>query len=437
MIRTPLLLFTALLLSAGGAFAQTRPSTLSTLFDDVFGPNGLVVSSDDVQLDGTNHAAHFNSSFQSDFRLMNIALTSQLTAVPVPSPASGFTYKFDPSTGTFERTTRSFGPILADRGETIGHGRLAFGTSLQFFSFDRLDGTTLSDVPAIFRHDNYKSTAGRSDVIATRNTIEATVTQFTGALTYGVTDRIDVSAVVRTRISLLSNATIQRVGTGSDLGVHYFLDPAAPDGHGTSHQFFAGGEAGGVGDVLLRVKGTVMREGQRSLATGLDLRLPTGDEQNLLGSGAVGLRPFAALSTTFGAAAPHVNVAYQWNGRSVLAGDVRQQSKADLPDQFQYAIGSDVAVNPHLSVVFDVLGQRFIRSPRLSTFDFLAEGAAGSVNLRDLQFDTSSFWTTSGSAGLKANVATRLLITFNLRFAIGDAGLTDRITPLLGLEWAF
>src|SRR4029078_5477740 len=122
------------------------------------------------------------------------------------------------------------------------------------------------------------------------------------------------------------------------------------------------------------VKGTVMREGQRSLATGLDLRLPTGDEQNLLGSGAVGLRPFAALAETFGAAAPHVNVAYQWNGRSVLAGDVRQQSKADLPDQFQYAIGSDVAVNPHLTAVFDVLGQRLIRSPGLSTFAFLAEG---------------------------------------------------------------
>ena len=58
----------------GPLAAQTRPATLSTLFEDVFGPNGLVVSSDDVQLDGTNHAAHFNSSFQSDFRLMNIAL---------------------------------------------------------------------------------------------------------------------------------------------------------------------------------------------------------------------------------------------------------------------------------------------------------------------------------------------------------------------------
>ena len=428
------------LVSAGGAAAQTRPATLSTLFDDVFGPNGLVVSSDDVQLDGTNHAAHFNSSFQSDFRLMNIALTSQLTALPVPSPASGFTYKFDPSTGTFIRSTRSFGPILADRGETIGRGRIAFGTNLQFFSFDRLDGTTLSDVPAVFRHDNYRSTGGRSDVIATRNTIEATVTQFTAALTFGLTDRIDVSAAVpliRTRVALLSNATIQRVGTGTDTGVHYFLDPAAPGGHGTSRQFFASGSAGGVGDVLLRVKATAMREGRRALAAGLDVRVPSGDEQNLLGSGALGARPFAAFSTTLGVAAPHVNVAYQWNGRSVLAGDVREHTKADMPDQVQYAIGTDVAVNPRLSLVFDVLGQRFIRSPRLTTFDFVAEGPAGSVELRDLQFTTSSFWTTSGSAGLKANLASRLLINFNLRFAMSDAGLTDRVTPLIGLEWAF
>lgn len=429
-----------LFLSAAGAAAQTRPSSLSTIFDEVFGPNGLVVSSDDVLLDGSTHAAHFNSSFQSDFRLMNIALTSQLTAVPLPSPASGFTYKFDPSTGTFVRSTRSFGPILADRGETIGRGRIALGTNLQFFSFDRLDGVPLTEVPAVFRHDDYRSTGGRSDVIATRNTIQATVTQFTGALTYGLTDRIDISAavpIVRTRVSLLSNATIQRVGTGADLGVHYFLDPAAPGGHGTSRQFFTSGEAGGVGDVVLRAKATVMREGPRSLAAGLDLRLPTGDEQNLLGSGALGARPFVALSASYRAASPHLNAAYQWNGKSLLAGDVRERVKADLPDQFQYAVGTDVSVNPRLSLIFDLLGQRLVRSPRLTTFDFVAEGPAGSVKLRDLQFQTASFWTSSGSIGLKANLAPRLLINFNLRFSIGDAGLTDRITPLLGMEWAF
>src|SRR6476620_5330661 len=154
-----------LLISANVA-AQTRPASLSTLFDDVYGPNGLVVNSDEQLLDGTTHAAHFNSAFQSDFRLINIALASQLTALPVPSPASGFIYKFDSATGTFVRSTRSFGPILADRGETIGKGQISFGINYQYFSFDHLDSVPLTEVPAVFRHDDYKSTPGRSDVIA-------------------------------------------------------------------------------------------------------------------------------------------------------------------------------------------------------------------------------------------------------------------------------
>src|SRR5215207_845555 len=132
----PLLALACLLLSIDTASGQDRPQTLSTLFEDIFGARGLVLNSDDVALDGTTHAAHFNSAFQSEFRLMNVALTSQLATVPLPSPASGFTYNFDPGTGTFVRSTKSFGPILADRGETIGRGKIAFGYTYQFFSFD-------------------------------------------------------------------------------------------------------------------------------------------------------------------------------------------------------------------------------------------------------------------------------------------------------------
>ena len=156
---------------ASQAGAQTQASSLATLFEDIYGPNGLVLSSEDVALDGTSHAAHFNSAFQSDFRLVNIALTSQLTSVPLPSPASGFTYQFDPATGTFIRSTRSFGPILSDRAETIGKGRMAFGFSHQFFSFDHLDGVSLTAIPAVFRHDSFQSGGGRSDVVSTLNTI--------------------------------------------------------------------------------------------------------------------------------------------------------------------------------------------------------------------------------------------------------------------------
>lgn len=442
VLTTALLLapLACLVAAVPAAAQQNRPATLATLFEDVYGPRGLVLNSDDVQLDGTSHAAHFNSAFQSDFRLMNIALTGQLTTVPLPSPASGFTYRFDAATGTFVRSTRSFGPILADRGETIGRGRIAFGYTYQFFSYDHLDGRSLASVPAVFRHDDSDAGGGRADVVSTVNTIDVSVGQFTGALTYGLADRVDISLavpVVRTRLALLSNATVHRIGTGGELGTHYFRDEDAMGGYGSTRQFFSEGSAAGLGDLLARIKATVLREGQRALAVGADVRLPTGDEQNLLGSGAAGVRAFAALSAAVGRLAPHANVGYQWNGRSMLARGIREGDRGDLPDWFTFAVGADLLVAPHLSLVMDVFGQRVLDSPRLLTVDDTFTGPAGSVVLPDMRFATGSFWSTAGGFGLKGNVASRMLVTFNLRFAIADGGLTDRMAPLLGVEWAF
>ena len=422
------------------AGAQDRPATLATLFEDIFGPSGLVVSSDEVLLDGSNHAAHFNSAFQSDFRLVNIALTSQLAAVPLPSPASGFTYRFDPATGTFVRSTSSYGPILTERGETIGRGRLAFGFSQQFFSFDHLDGVRLSAVPAVFTHDDFQAGGGRADVVFTENTIRADVSQYNGALTYGVTDRFDLALavpIISTRLSLLSNARIHRVGTGANTTVHFFRSDAGIDGRGDTRQFYAEGSASGVGDIVIRAKGTVLRESSRALAVGVDARLPTGDEQNLLGSGSAGIRAFSAFSTSIGRFAPHVNVGYQWNGKSKLAGDVRTSQKEDLPDQFLWALGSDFGINNRLSIVLDLLGRRVIDSPKLFLYDFTAGGPSGTASLPDIRFERMSYWVNNGAIGFKANVAPRLLVNFNLRFQISGNGLSDRIAPLIGMEWGF
>ena len=156
MTRT-LFLFLAVVLAALPAAAQEQEPTptLSVVFQDLYGPNGLVVNSNQVLPDGSTHSAHFNSAFQSNFTQFNVALASQLTSLPLPSPASGFTYRFDAATGTFVRSTQSFGPILTDRAETIGRGRFAFNYNYQFFSFDRLEGLDLSRVPSIFTHDNF------------------------------------------------------------------------------------------------------------------------------------------------------------------------------------------------------------------------------------------------------------------------------------------
>lgn len=428
------------LILAAPVGAQDRPATLATLFEDIFGPSGLVVSSDEVAVDGTNHAAHFNSAFQSDFRLVNIALTSQLASAPLPSPASGFTYRFDSNTGTFVRSTRSFGPILTERGETIGRGRLAFGFSYQFFSFDQLDGVRLTAVPAVFTHDNFETGGGRTDVVFTQNTIKADVSQFNAALTYGVTDRVDLAfavPIISTHLSLVSNARIFRVGTGPNTAIHYFRSDAGVDGRGDTHQFFAEGSASGVGDLVVRAKATLMKEETRALAVGVDARLPTGDEQNLLGAGAAGVRMFSAFSTSIAGFAPHVNMAYQWNGKSLLAGEPRSGQKEDLPDHFLWAVGTDFGINDRLSIMVDVLGRRVIDSPVLSTYDFQARGPIATVSLPDVRFERASYWVSNAAIGFKANVLPRLLITFNMRFHINGRGLSDRVAPLLGMEWGF
>ena len=422
---------------APSAAGQTGSDKLALLLREVFGPSGLAVNSEAVLPDGSTHTAHFNSGFQSNFTQVNIAVASQLTALPLPSPASGFTYTFDAATGTFVRSTQSFGPILTDRAETIGRGRFSFGYNVQFFSFDTLEGLSLSSIPAVFTHDDAQLGGGRSDIVTTTNSIEASVGQMVGILTYGVTDRLDVSLavpVVYTRLSVRSDAVVQRLGTATDPTIHFFRDPDAPGTYGTQRQFGAEGTATGLGDLILRVKGTALREGLRALALGVDVRLPTGDERDLLGAGAAGVKPFAAFSTAWGRVSPHVNVAYQWNGDSLLAGDVRAGTKGKLPDTILFAVGADFGVSGRLSLAVDVFGGRIIDSPRLVPTTFVT--AAGST-FDDVTYRNATFTTAAGSVGFKLNIARRVLANFNLRFKLSDAGLVDRASPLLGLEYGF
>ncbi len=433
----PLRAMCILLVLATPAAAQSRTDKLALLFQEVFGPNGLAVNSESVLPDGSTHSAHFNSAFQSNFTQFNIAIAGQLASLPLPSPASGFTYTFDTATGTFVRSTRSYGPILTDRAETIGRGRFSFGYNVQFFSFDTLEGLNLSAIPAVFTHDDYQLGGGRADVVTTVNSIEASVGQMTAALTYGVTGRFDISLavpLVHTRLSVRSDATIQRVGTG-DPTIHFFRDPDAPGGYGSHRQFSASGTATGLGDLIVRAKGTAFREGSRGLALGLDVRLPTGDERDLLGSGALGIKPFAAISLGWGRFSPHVNVGYQWNGRSVLAGDVKANARAKMPDQVLFSAGADIGVSDRFSLALDVLGARVIDSPQLFATRFTPAGST--LSFPDIVYRSSTFSTTAGAVGFKVAVTRRVLANFNIRFRLGDAGLVDRASPLLGVEYGF
>jgi hypothetical protein len=410
-------------------------SNLATLFTDLFGPRGLVVDSLATLPGEQLHTAHFNNDFQSNFRQFSTALVGQLVSVPLPSPAGGFTYQFDSSLGVFQRTTTSFGPILADRHETIGARRASIGFAFQRYKYDTIEGLDLDRIPAVFTHDNAFLRGGREDVVTTSSAIDARVSQAITFITLGVTDRLDVSLavpVIDVELRVVSEATIHRLGTTNEL-THFYRQADA--GIGDRRIFTAAGTATGVGDLMVRVKTTVAGGATNGLAAGVDVRLPTGDEINLLGSGTAGLQPFVIWSATRGSFAPHVNASYKWNGSSVLAGNPATGERAHFPDQASYAVGADVSVNPRLTVAFDLIGQYLINAERLRSAQFHALDERSVFP--NVAFTRDSFNALSGSIGMKANLLERLLIDVNLLFKIDEHGLRDRVTPLVGLEYSF
>jgi hypothetical protein len=430
-----------LVVSAESARAQdpynvtVNVTELSRIFTELYGPEGLVVNSLAALAGGVSHSSHFNSGFESEFSQFGTALTGQIVSLPLPAPASGFTFRFDPSLGVFTRSTTSFGPILAERADTIGARRISIGFAYQRLAFDSIESMDLNSIPAVFTHDGAELRGGREDVITTVNTIESEVTRSAAFISYGVTNDLDVSIAIpyiSADIVVTSDATVRRIGTTVP-EIHFFR--AADDSIGDRRLFTAFGHSSGPGDITVRLKQAIKKSDRNGFALALDLRLPIGDERELLGTGAPGVQPFAAWSGTFGTFSPHINVGYQWNGSSILGGDLDSGVAEDLPDVGTYAVGAVVAVHPRVTAAVDLIGRYIIDSPRVRREDFHA--LDGRSVFPNITFETGSINELSSAVGLKINVAGRLLLNANLLVRLNSGGLRDKISPLVGIEYAF
>ena len=391
------------------------------------GANGLI-------LDNSTHEAHFDSSFRSNFGPFNSALASQLTSAPIPSTAAGFTYEFDPTLGTYVRSAQNFGPIFTERAETIGADRFYFGVSFQHFGFDNIDDLSLDNFPAVFNHRPTVNPDSPflKDIITSRNLIDVSMGQLTTFFTYGLTDKLDISVAipfVSTNLDIISDVQIQRIGTAGDPSIPHTFRMGQND---NQRIFQNGGSASGLGDVIVRFKGTTTEWEHAAMAIGADVRLPTGNELDFLGSGAPGLKPFAVFSYNYGRISPRVNVGYQFNGESVLAGNVLTGEKAGLPEQFLYSVGVDIGVTPKFSLVADYLGQRLIDAQRAIPSTFT--GADGRI-FPTTSFQTASLNLSDAAFGFKVNPASTFLVTFNVLVKLNSGGLRDDVVPLIGISY--
>lgn len=468
-------------LSCVNAYAQnqnpcpngTRSDKVACLIPQVYGINGL-----DAKNPDPNASGQFTSNFLTDsLRPVESSVARQSALLPLASPSSGITFSWDPGTRTFLSSTDSFGPILGERADTIGRHRVFLGFSYQYFNFDTLDGVNLKKIPVLLTQPDDATTFNGNptcsvnapansptlsntgdcgfirDVIKTTNRLDLRIQQFTTFITFGLTNRIDVSVAIpieSVRLQVSSDATIVRNDSPSRF-FHAFPSHTGCLAVCLQNLFSDSGTASGISDITLRVKGTAWKGERAALALGVDVRVPTGDQLNFLGAGAAGVRPFVVWSYR-SRIAPHILVGYETNGSSLIGGDLSSGTKDRLPSQLTYSAGSDIWLTKWATAAFDVVGQQVFQARRSSivtTHDLgqcqnsadakcdpaVAPGPQNSY--QTLSQSTEAYNISNASLGLKVKPFSNLLITGNVLIKLNNGGLRANYVPLLGISYTF
>jgi hypothetical protein len=415
---------------------------------------------------------------------ISTAIGVALSIVPVASPASAVIQKTDPVTGATLPANGSLGPIFTERAETIGKGKFYIGFSHQDFHFTEFNGRSLNGLTMLYPGAKATGAGINQGGIAPATFnfgMDIRLSQNMAFITAGLTNNLELSLglpVVHSSVAARTyNGEIYSgdgLGGGGVAGVNCWCINTFSPGTFQLTQGQIGSASGsktGFGDLLVRVKDSVLNRPNSVLTVGADVRFPTGDADNYLGTGTTSFKPFMAMSFYSKPSArgfvfsPHFDVGWLFSGKSVLAGDLQgsQQSatmqngdkitylgaplvstKDYLPDVFTWAVGSEWALGKRNTVVTDILGNQIgwiHGAPTLTE-----TSAQGYSPIAPYPQVTAQGLTAAGrgsfgqynlSLGYKALITGNLVATFNVLLRLNDAGLTARVTPLYGLSYTF
>lgn len=432
-----------LVAAAGPAHAQSSEG-LAGLLLRFFSPTNPVVLAPNLANPAQSHDAHFVSqgSAQATLRQLNSGIAAQLSTFPIGSSSGGFTYTFDESLGVYNRTTQSFGPIFAERPLTAGKGKFSFAVNYQHGSWDRFEGQDLNggELPLYLVHEDTNRDGSNVSLFFEGDLIKADLgidleTDTTVFLAnYGVSERLDIGvALPFQRIDLNASilATVENIATVTAPGVIHQFDDGS-----TQRTYVESGTASGIGDLLVRAKWNFFRGASASAALGTDVRLPTGDETELLGAGATQMKLYGVVGGSPGRFSPRASFGYTFSsGGSEFTGD--------LPDELNYTAGFDLALHPRFTLAADFLGRTLLDADKLvleeTTYQFTQrlDSTLRSATRTTLGSETDNLGLYLASVGLKINPFGRLLLAGSVLIAIGDGGLQDQVTPVFGLDYSF
>ena len=345
-----------------------------------------------------------------------------------------------------------------ERAQVIGRNHVDVGVAYQYFDFGGIDGLQLRRFPAILEHSvfevNGMTPDYENDYISTQNSVGLHLNQTVFYGVVGIGNRLDVSAqipVEQVHLNAISNDHIVRTvecefdasctdASGAYMGEYHYFGPLptspAQALAAVNATFRNGGSASGIGDVILRAKGEILKGEKTAASLGVAFRVPSGDANSFLGSGTLGVAPFGAF-TYRGRVSPHIRGGYAWNGSSILAGDPTGTigpAKARLPPAILYSGGVDIRVLDRLTVDADLIGERVLRANRLALGTYVDYYQNSLPNIQSFIGDYSS---DSIGVGAKVRLARELVLTGNVTTRVDNGGLVARVVPLVGLSYAF
>ncbi len=420
------LICAAILLSATLAEAQSLRSRIGNLF--TFGDCGLPLCLDL----GTEHGQHFIPAVAAGelgiIGFVTEAIGRSTQRVPLAATSSGETFSI--VGGLPVRTSTSAGPIFGERSQTLGRGRFYLGANVSGINLTSIGGVPLENITINFGHQDVGNPGlgdpnFENDLIQLRLALDLNITVATLFATWGIADFVDIGVVVpfvRASIVGASEAQILPFGTGTSPLHRFAGTPTDPVLRASASME---GSSTGIGDVVGRLKinlGQSQRAGAALLA---DVKFATGDEDELLGSGASAVRALAIGSLQFGNFSPHLNFGYV-----TRSGELEN-------DAILATVGFDNLMTSWATFAFDLvsewqLGDNKIELPGDIIYVTPFDRRLSSV---DIPSDRENI--LNASAGVKFTLRGGTVLVMNGLMPLRDVGLQPDFVWTVGLEYAF
>jgi hypothetical protein len=328
------------------------------------------------------------------------SLLINLTSAPIGTSSGGFLYRLNPELGTVQRASENFGTFFVERALMGGQGSGSFGMTASTASYTRLNGYDLDDGNLITVANRFRDESAAFDTESLTMSLSASTLTFFG--TYGVTDEFELGvAVPVVRINM----------EGERINIY----------RGTSFvQSEATGTASGLADVALRAKYGLFSSRTTNIAAAGEVRLPTGDEENLLGAGSTSWRVLGVASFESGPVGFHLNGGFVGGG---------------ISDERLLAGAFSVALHPRATLTGELL-HRHVTELRPFELTAAPHPTVSGVDTFRLTPGSGSTTLVTAITGFKWNVSDTIVLGGHLLWALTDRGLNAPVTPTIALEYS-